>query len=57
MRNVTAPLEIRLQALEERQAGTERSIESSRQRIDVTFIAVGAFIGGLIVGLAVWLFQ
>lgn len=53
MRSVTAPLESRQEAQEARL----QALEAQRTRIDVVFIAVGAFMAGLIVGLAVWWFQ
>lgn len=46
LRDVVGPLAARVEAL-----------EAQRQRVDVVFVAVAAFIAGLIVGLAVWWFQ
>lgn len=45
-----APLSARMDALEQAQ-------QAQRLRIDVTIIAVAAFVAGLILGLAVWWFQ
>ena len=45
-----APLSARVEALEQAQ-------QAQRLRVDVTIIAVTAFVAGLIVGLAVWWFQ
>jgi hypothetical protein len=45
--------------LEQRQQITDARllpIETQRLRIDVTFIAIAAFVAGLIIGLAVWWF-
>lgn len=45
-----------VEALESVQRRLE-DLEAQRTRIDVVFVAVAAFIAGLIVGLAVWWFQ
>lgn len=46
LQSIVAPLAARVDAL-----------EAQRQRVDVIFVALAAFIAGLIVGLAVWWFQ
>lgn len=45
-----------IDALESVQRRLE-ALEAQRQRVDVAFLTVMAFIAGLIVGLAVWWFQ
>jgi DNA-binding transcriptional MerR regulator len=46
LRDVVTPLAARVEAL-----------EAQRQRLDVAYLVVMAFVAGLIVGLAVWWFQ
>jgi hypothetical protein len=60
LHSALAPLAARIEDLEHSYRATWRrleSIEAHHLRIDVVVIAATAFIAGLVVGLAVWIFQ